>query len=362
MPTPPLPPLIERSLHAQSLLPAGRPLVDFFSRSLTSFQSSNSKFHVVCTVPSSSQPVTGYGQQIQNRIIALPTPLPPSTKPRALVVLDSSFNPPTIAHLRMATSAIHDLNQRDRLGPGALRLLLLLAINNADKAPKPAAFDQRLAMMWAFAQDIQQSLEDEKWNNTRSDKDVTEEEQDSYLSIDVALTTQPYFHDKSAAIAESAFYRPGGGSEENGEALEQIFLVGYDTLIRIFDPKYYGPPASTGGDSSTGDMPMQKALGPFFARAKLRVTMRTDADWGGEDDQAAHLADLLSTEGMKRIGGCSDWVARIEVVEGRKRGEGIVSSTVARKAAANHDWNTLDKIVPPEVRKWVRREKLYSAE
>ena len=47
---------------------------------------------------------------------------------RSRYVLDSSFNPPTRAHLRIATSAI----QHDR-GSSPKRLLLLLAIQNADK-------------------------------------------------------------------------------------------------------------------------------------------------------------------------------------------------------------------------------------
>ncbi|KAK4216521.1 hypothetical protein QBC37DRAFT_438816 [Rhypophila decipiens] len=279
--------------------PPRRALLDFFSRALSSFQHSSSKFQVICTIPPA--------RRDHDR---LPVPTPPSTRPRTLVVLDSSFNPPTIAHLRMAASALHDLTKSKRKDLGAVRLLLLLAVNNADKAPKPAPFDQRLALMWAFAKDIQSSsgqgsIVSEEMGKTR--------EQEEGWNIDIALSTQPYFHEKSAAIAQSDFYE--GSQNDKEEVMEQVILAGYDTLIRIFNPKYYGPPTSPARSAT----PIQKALDPFFSRAKLRVTLRTDDEWGGKEDQLAYLQGVLTGEGLRKVGGSQEWGRRIEMVEGRKK-------------------------------------------
>jgi len=260
-------------------------------------------------------------------------------------VLDSSFNPPTIAHLRMATSAIHDTHRfQPQTEPSTLRLLLLLSINNADKAPKPAAFDQRLAMMWAFARDIQQAQQ------------TTDTRTGSELSIDVALSTRPYFHEKSAAIDESPFYKGQQKQEEDATTMEHTILAGYDTLIRIFNPKYYGPPSEDGVPG------IRRALDPFFARARLRVTMRTDDEWGDKQEQVRYLDSLLNSEKgglLAEIGGRREWASRVELVEGKKQGEYAVSSTYAREAAKGQDWEKLGRMVPPEVEGLVREEGLY---
>ena len=306
----------------------------------------------------------------------------------------------------MATSAVEDIVKRkkDRDVTG-LRLLLLLAVVNADKAPKPAAFDQRLAMMWAFAQDVQKALrgeEDERpevlasgpgprpqLNNQEAGQDQTQKGPD--ISIDIALTAKPFFHEKSRAMAESEFYKPPSPSaapatpgstpasaEEQKEKdaaeedpMEQIILAGYDTLIRIFNPKYYGPPPTSPKphithphDPAKQGTPMQQALDPFFSRAKLRVTMRTDDEWGGKSDQEAYLESLLSEEGLEKLGGSKWWGERIEMVEGlRKDDEGeVVSSTYAREAAGKGDWGKLGRLVSPGVGKWIEGEGLYVVE
>ncbi|TAQ83199.1 hypothetical protein B7494_g8476 [Chlorociboria aeruginascens] len=62
-------------------------------------------------------------------------PAPYTTPPKTLYILDSSFNPPTLAHLHIARSAVLS---DPRAKEGEKRILLLLATQNADKAPKPA--------------------------------------------------------------------------------------------------------------------------------------------------------------------------------------------------------------------------------
>ncbi|KAJ4417380.1 hypothetical protein N0V85_001889 [Neurospora sp. IMI 360204] len=365
--------MLEHSLKAQSA--SRRSLTDFFTRALSAFQSSSDsaqKFQVVCTAPPASRSHASASAAAQAQgepYPQAPAPIPPTKRPHTLIVLDSSFNPPTLAHLRMATSAVEDTIKKkgDEKEITGLRLLLLLAIVNADKAPKPAAFDQRLAMMWAFARDVQRALrgeeeeEDESpevlaaTNNPEAEQKQRQEEKLGLdISVDIALTSKPFFHEKSRVIAESEFYNPPGQEEEKKDTMEQVILAGYDTLIRIFDPKYYGP-----HDPSRKGTPIQQALDPFFARAKLRVTMRPDDEWGGKQEQLANLESLLSEEGLAKMGGSKEWKDRIELVEGRKDGEEVVSSTYARKAAEREEWGKLRRLVSPGVGKWIEGERLY---
>jgi len=340
----------ESPMRISSPLSSGvsaRPLVDFFARAIASFQRSSSTFEVVCTLPPAC---ARNGPAFQS-----PSPIPPKTRPRAIVVLDSSFNPPTWAHLRMATSAIHDLRAWEAPYKQGVRLLLLLAINNADKAPKPAAFEERLAMMWAFATDVQHSFLEEERSEQPPSAQV-EETMTGQLTVDIALSTQPYFHEKSAAIANADFYKAEGGEDET----EQIILTGYDTLIRIFNPKYYGPPSAEGQVEDGEETPMQRALGPFLQRAKLRVTMRTDDEWGTAAEQRAYLGDLAHADGLSRIGGSKEWGSRVDLVEGRKAGEDIVSSTYARGAAKSQNWERLARMVSPQVRSLIAEQHLYT--
>lgn len=281
-------------------LPAN--LVSNFTRALKTFQLSKNSFTVLCSLPGPSQPV----------------PRPPQETPQTLLVLDSSFNPPTLAHQRMALSAL-----REKRYASSSRVLLLLAINNADKAPKPASFPQRLAMMYIFALDLLAALD-----------------ADTGAEVDLAVTTEPYFSVKSNAIKTGGFYG------EDTENMEQIFLTGFDTLIRIFDPKYYP------NDS------MKQALDPFFAYSKLRVTMRTDADWGGAAEQIAYLEDLKNGK-LEGVGGRKEWATRVEMVEGRQEGDEIISSTKVRDAVQSEDWDKLRSFVSDDITNWVKLEKLY---
>lgn len=305
-----------------------------------------------------------------------PSTASPSTTPRrcrTLIVLDSSFNPPTIAHMQMATSALQDLRaQRDivatlkggeaaeharRYGgheDDGVRLLLLLAVNNADKEPKPASFEQRLLLMRYFAGDIQRA-----WRAARPSQQQAPAQEQSHesheshesqdedeLPVDIGLTTHPYFHEKSAAIVSSSEYDFSSSPAATTPATEQIFLAGYDTLIRIFNPKYYCSPAD--------QTPMQTALDPFFARSRLRITMRTDADWGGHAEQLRYVERLVSGDELDRVGGRREWAKRVEMVEateGKERDKSLVavSSTQARTAVQEKSWERLRRLVPVDV-------------
>ena len=254
-------------------------------------------------------------------------PVKPSSSPKTLYVLDSSFNPPTRAHLRICTSAL--LN--DRPNAGSKRLLLLLATQNADKAPKPAAFEQRLAMMSIFAEEM---VEDFKAEAGRQS-----------VVIDVGVTKEARFVDKARVIEECGHYSAidDAGAEDS---VEQVHLTGFDTLLRLLDVKYY-PPNHTLA-------PLER----LFKKHRVRVTRRTGDAWGATEQQDEYMTKLQRGE-MEAKGGKGEWTKRIELVNGRNEGEEIVSSTKVREASKRRDEVALMKLVTEGVGKWILHERLY---
>lgn len=253
----------------------------FFTRSLEAFQQSQEACRVLCTLP----------QQLT------PSARRPSSPVTRLVILDSSFNPPTNAHAQMAKTALK-ASASSSSSADSSRLLLLLAVQNADKPPKPAGFPARLCMMEGFARDLLQ--------NQRESLETSE--------IDLAVTTMPYFFGKARAIAE---VYPG---------VEQVFLTGYDTVVRIFDPKYY----------AHGEM--DKAMGEFFENSRLQVTLRPDDKWGTSEEQKSEISKLVG-----------QWALKVDVVEGSD-GVGISSSKVRESIKSGQ----IEDMVCQEVKDWIQ--------
>jgi len=207
----------------------------------------------------------------------------------------------------------------------------LLATQNADKAPKPAAFEQRLVLMDLFAQDLLEGLK----SSPESTASTNEEQKD--IGVDIAVTKHPYFTDKAKSIEESKAYPT--------ETI-QVHLTGFDTLIRILDPKYYPPDRTL------------RPLEPFLSKHRLRVAYRIDADWGGKKQQDAYLHDLASGK-LEEEGGKSHWAEKIELMNARPDGEGVVSSTKVRDSVERGDDEALGRLVTTRVKKWVLQEELY---
>jgi nicotinamide-nucleotide adenylyltransferase len=258
-----------------------------------------------------------------------------STQPRTLYILDSSFNPPSIAHLALATSA---LRQHAPSETAPFRLLLLFSTHNADKAPSPASFVQRIALMTIFAEDLSRHLKTAK---SPERPDVAD------ISIDIGLTKEPYYSDKSVAIEETMppFYSSNP---------IHVHLVGYDTLIRFCNPKYYpkyDPPLS--------------ALKPFFdAGHKLRVTQRpADAsdessnEFGTVEEQKKYLQRLRDGD-EEKSGFESVWGQNIDMAEA-EQGVGI-SSTRVRNAAKEANWEVVSDLCTEGVAAWLQDQSLYS--
>ena len=295
-----------------SRLSTYRSLVPQFSSALKTFQTSSSKFRVLKTVhPTSLVPED-------------PSPPPKDESPRTLFILDSSFNPPSIAHQTLAASALSRSNS-DAF-PKPHRMLLLFATMNADKAPSAASFDQRLTLMTVFATDLLHGLK-------------VRQEEFSVVPVDIGVTTVPYYTDKSAAIEKE-------GAEWYPDAPKHIHLIGYDTLTRFFAAKYYkdfDPPFS--------------ALNPYFdAGHRLRVTLRPDEDYGSEADQRAFIKRLGDGE-MEGEGGKKEWAKQLDLVPPNPKAG--VSSTRIRKAAKAGDWEKVRELCTAGVAEYVKSEALY---
>lgn len=277
-----------------------------FPAALQSFASSNTSFQVLRSIPA---------------VVSSPS--------RTLYVLDSSFNPPTRAHLKIATSAILD-DEKAQEEP-MKRLLLLLATQNADKAPKPASFEHRLTMMSIFAEDLVRSVQEQ---------DSDARKGPLTLVVDVGVIKTPLYLDKASVIDQSGQY-----GEKNGGP-EQVHLTGYDSLIRLLDTKYYPPDHTL--------HPLQS----LFSKHRIRATRRIGDKWGGREEQDAYLQALANGD-RESEGASKQWVARIDLVDGTSEGEEAVSSTKVRDAAKSRDSEALGKLVTDGVREWILAQNLY---
>jgi nicotinamide-nucleotide adenylyltransferase len=227
-----------------------------------------------------------------NTTFKLIDPAPNSPQHDTLHILDSSFNPPTNAHLKLA--------QWSR--PSTL--LLLLAIQNADKTAKPASFEHRLAMMNLLADKIKQ---------------------DSQTSTTlIALSKHAKFVDKERDILISFPHMK-----------RVVWLVGYDTLIRILDRKYY--PGT-----------LEESLVAFWERNRLVCAVR------GEDVVERGYLDKIRRGEVDGVP--ASWAEYITFIEpvGKE-----LSSTKAREAAGGTEWGILDNIVPQEIAEYIRQKQLY---
>ncbi len=111
-----------------------------------------------------------------------------------LVVMDASFNPMTVAHEAMLKRALETCP--------AGEALLLLSHANVDKTVYAASLAHRLSMLDHYAEPCPE--------------------------ISVAGCSHARFVDKASALR--AIYPESTGL---------FFVVGYDTLLRLFDPRYY---------------------------------------------------------------------------------------------------------------------------
>ncbi|ESK94005.1 hypothetical protein Moror_12899 [Moniliophthora roreri MCA 2997] len=260
-------------------------------------------------------------------------------RPLQISVLDSSFNPPTLAHLALANAPrpsygnSHDYDAK----------LLLLSVRNADKQLKPsdATYIQRLEMMISLARDIvsfDEQGEEQKPGN-----------------VAVAIVDEPTFVGKSKLL--QTFFK----ERTTPIDCRLTFLLGFDTLERFFAPRYY---ASEGDDAVSR---MHIALRAFFAPqpegddSKVACARRSPTSYPQSapkpntpsdteaDSLMSTIQNFFTTQSLP-----SELVTMIDI------GEDVwaLSSSDARGAIGKDE--TWKEMVPPSVKEYIQREGLYS--
>jgi nicotinamide-nucleotide adenylyltransferase len=214
-----------------------------------------------------------------------------------VAVLDSSFNPPTLAHRALALLPVAS-------SPTDARLLLL-SVRNADKVPRPgdASPVQRVEMMVRLAHEVNAA---------------------------VGLVDAPAFVHK-AEILRAAL--PVGA--------QLTFVQGIDTLERFLAPRYYG-------DGSI--MAMHAALQRFFApdgdNSRIICTRRD-----------VELADPQGESAIFEAAG--EWVEanRMKIVDIDNELQTFSSSEVRTKVhAKDSSWR---QMVPNGIAEYIEEHNLY---
>jgi nicotinamide-nucleotide adenylyltransferase len=223
--------------------------------------------------------------------------LPPGS---SLAVLDSSFNPPTCAHVHM----LHAVARRF----GASHRLLLLAKNNADKPVVGASLPQRLQMMELMA---------------RADSDG---------ATLCGVTAHPLFVDKASALRSLC-----------GQDAHIYLLVGLDTWKRIVDPRYY---AAGGRDA---------AMASLFRSVEVVVTSRDSVG----SPPGAPPVDIAQQE-ARVLGSLPDAISagRLHFMR-NDQAMAALSSSEARGAFAANDMPAALGVIPDCIHAYLREHKLY---
>jgi nicotinamide-nucleotide adenylyltransferase len=240
---------------------------------------------------------------------------PSSSTHLRISVLDSSFNPPTLAHLALAKSQPAQGSYDARL--------LLLSIRNADKLLKPtdANLLQRLEMMAISTQDI--------------DSDMP----DSMRNAATAIIDEPTFVGKSRNLL--TFLRDHIASLDKGSLasppkIQLTFLQGFDTLERLFSPRYYASHSS-----------MTTLLRGFFSPDHDDSTLV--CAWRGDESKDVSVLPSLAKEFID--------AGRIVLIDiGEK--ERQISSTEIRgkRARSDEGWK---QFLTPRIARYVEEQKLY---
>lgn len=263
----------------------------------------------------------------------LNSPAKATSDPNAgpLLVLDASFNPPHNAHAALFHTALQQY-------PEAGSALLLMSTRNADKPGVVSdQYAHRLGMLRRFA-DVCAGL-------------AAGVEGSQMQRVAVCLTTHARFVDKFNQLDAAA----AGQAHAQAQGKEVVFLAGFDTLVRILDPKYYS------------GVPLSQALGGRFQSCVRFMVLARMSDEsadmaavvggaGGWAEQAQYVARIAAGDlpGVPAL-----WARRIDIVQATAESLGI-SSTGVRRAAVAGEKETLEAMVPKPVALYIYENKVYT--
>ncbi|BGP22249.1 hypothetical protein JCM10295v2_001128 [Rhodotorula toruloides] len=240
----------------------------------------------------------------------------PLTRPLRISVLDSSFNPPTAAHLALAQYGANGFDAH----------LLALSVGNSDKGTiEQDVTALRLEMMRQLGLDLLRRSGGEG----------------GLSNVAVVLLQAPTFVRKAEILREELDRLARAQAEMAEASVRLTFLVGWDTLNRVFAPRYYPPP---GPDLRT-------SMSMFnHDDSSLACARRGDVS---RDEEGAFLASDEVREWVER------GMVQIFDVEERLR---TISSTEVRRAVREERWEDVRRDVPVEgIIDVIRRERLYKA-
>ncbi|CAG8534930.1 15975_t:CDS:1 [Dentiscutata heterogama] len=272
----------------------------------------------------------------------------PRNSPLKIAILDSSFNPPTKAHMQLLIESVtNDSNTKSNNNSIIFdACLLLYAIKNADKTPSSsdAGPVDRILMMESLASQIHSIKTEQNFN--------------SLQNIATGVITHPLFMDKAKAIhsyfnnnkSTSRFIDSSSIVINYSSQISLYFILGFDTVIRLFNPQYYSN--------------IYKELDSFFKISNI-ICANRDGYGGRESEEKFFQGDIL-----KEIIGESEKIIRVKLDDDLAK----ISSTNVRNAINNieqeNDGDDYDKreemiknilydFCPESVAEFVFQEKLY---
>lgn len=301
----------------------------------------------------------------------------------AILVLDSSFNPPHRAHYALVKLAALTIiqNQLSRFKttspsePYKFNVLISYSATNADKGT--ASFEDQLIrgeLMSRFAQ----YFFDNKSSMSKAEPAIN-------WAVAIARSPSPRFTDKCKDITRWLKNNTGiiienqdpdnqSSQHTTSEPFNLNFLMGFDTLVRFLDPKYYPKKDlkervyDKNLDERMNDInnsDIINSLNEFFDAAHIYSLPR------GEDDPS-------SVKNLWLTGYPSRWASCIHIITPPhndleeqalfgKTGDkpfkiplSSVSSTKARNFAKEGDYESLlDLVQSPQIVEFIKTNNLY---
>jgi nicotinamide-nucleotide adenylyltransferase len=272
-------------------------------------------------------------------------------KPLRISILDSSFNPPTLAHLALINSQIpqqwrENSNNLTDEGHGYDAKLLLLSVKNADKTlmPGDATYLQRLEMMSLLTKSIHSdAMASTPTGPAKSDT--------TFPNVAIAITSEPTFVGKSVALLAFLKQRLSQLNVRSSTDLELTFLVGLDTLKRLFSPHYY-----------SSEMRMTESLKKFLSPlpagdnsrvvAAERPSISPQSPIGLETKASILLQDY---ERLKRIA-TMDIGGKLSVCSSSAVRDAVALDGSTSEIESEPVWR---KFVTTEIADYIREQRLY---
>ncbi|KAF5382079.1 hypothetical protein D9615_004425 [Tricholomella constricta] len=261
---------------------------------------------------------------------------PPTRRSLKLLVLDASFNPPTLAHLALANSLSpfsNNIGAGDDSTPDYDAKLLLLSVRNADKALKPgdATYLQRLDMVEIFTRDIMHQ-------HANSDAEETS-------NVAIAIIDEPTFVGKSTILQTFFKARSAATSEYPSYDTQLNFILGYDTLERLIQPRYYGSP-----ERMLASLRKFLSPAPEGDNARIICARRASSSFPHSVLGSTDLAVAQEFISSERIA----FIDIGEDVKGYSSSE--VRNTIHRMGLDAKEWRM---VVPSGIAEYIVRERLY---